>query len=279
MEEGTYVMIFVVLIALLVVCICMIGLLLAQGATSSQVKSGFSGVNRNVSSIKTSTLNSINTTFAPISASLSNTVNSISPTISNAVAGLPKADNANITSAASGVNKNISSLGSTFSTAISNSYPQGRLENISINTSETIKLLKQLNQSFQQTTGIGWLSLPLHSQNISTANYVVGQLQDGFANRVNYTGSNTFNISVLTLAQYQNFTQGRTYSTVSFYQSSGSQNDIFFYFNRSEGCDQYIYIVQLFEQNEYTHSSDSNTLVDPNVSIKFQPSASRQGVC
>lgn len=277
MDESTYLYLFLIIIVLLIVVAALAFLTYSNQATSSG--SAAYGVNKNISKIAPAAANIINATLTPLANTLAVNANSIEPNINNATANIIKIVSNN-TAAIGGVNKNISTV-STQDTQIiagqgsasTRASSQTQIELNNTNTLENItKRLKNISYELNTLTGVGWLSIWTINQSAPAGNALEAQMLDTFANKINVTASNAINITVLTTAQFINYSVGNSYTKTDVYTSSGSDNAIGFYFNTSEGCSAYLYIIRA------SNTMQGFTLY-PNISAKYEPTATLTGVC
>ena len=277
MDERTYFIIFIVLIGLAAGAIIIT--IITTGGLNATVQDSAYGVNRNISQIGPTTANAVNNALMPLTVNLSNSIKSINPVVSNAIGNVTRAVS-NATASLNGVNKNITDIGQQNNQILSN---QGTQTADIIDTTEVgiananaianlTRYVKGLNATLGATTGLGWLKIWTMNQSASADHWLESQMLDTFANHINVTATNAINISVLTLAQYVNLSTGNSYSKVNVYTSSGSSNNINFYFNTSEGCSAYLYVIR-------AQNSLQPFVLYPNITAKYQPTASLQGVC
>lgn len=118
-----------------------------------------------------------------------------------------------------------------------------------------------LNAS-SSTIGIWRTSL---GQTYPANTVAVGFMMDTFDNHIVITSNKTISLQVLSIPEYEAYIRGENYTITTNYLSK----NIDFWFNESEGCSGYIYLVQ----------TNQSTRVFPDVSAKYNPSSNATGIC
>ena len=98
---------------------------------------------------------------------------------------------------------------------------------------------------------------------------------DTFSNHIQISVNTNISVGVMTIDQYAIFKADLTFNKTTPYTMTSFYNgtNIDFYFNESEGCNEYMYII-------YNNTGNLGPFtITPNITASYNPSPQLTGIC
>lgn len=271
-------LIVVVVILLLIINVALVAAVLGK---QSAVATSSTQASKNISLVGNSIENSINTKLNVFTVSSSNTIKASLDNTTATISGYFNSENINRINDTTGINKNISDIKDDLKAGEENITNNINL-NLSIFSNTIISnvnaILEQRLANISKTSGSEALTnntikVWTMDQNITPGNWIVYGLPDTFTSKIEINSSAPITAVLVSIYQFANFSNGKTYGNEGIYTSTGSFNTISFSTTLPTGCSLYELLIA------GNPSINENITLYPNVSATFEPSSTLQGVC